>query len=55
MNPDKHKTYRFLRRSELDDWLNLGWLVVGSLPGPHFHWSVLAEWRCGCPVPELRK
>ena len=51
---DRIRYLRFLRRAELDDWLALGWLVVDTLPAPHYHWSVLAEWRCGCPMPELR-
>ena len=51
----KPRYLRFLRLSELDDWLNLGWLVIDSLPGPHCHWSVLGEWRCDCRMPELRR
>ena len=51
---DRIRYLRFLRHSELDDWLALGWLVVDTLPGPHYHWSVLAEWRCECRMPELR-
>lgn len=51
----KPRYLRFLRHTELDDWLALGWLVVDTLPGPHYHWSVLGEWRCGCPMPELRR
>lgn len=39
------RTFAYIRRSQIDDAIRLGWLPRASA-GP---WSVLAEWLCPCP------
>lgn len=40
----------FVRWPDVPQWLALGWLCTGPLPGNHGEWSAGMEWLCDCPV-----
>ena len=46
----------YVRIPDIDDHLKMGWLYLTDLLGtPHGEWSVLMEWKCPCPIPQLKK
>lgn len=38
----------YVRIPDIADWLRLGWVDTGPLPGPHGHYSHGLEWLCSC-------
>lgn len=44
--------YRYVRHSEVEDFIRLGWLPTNALEGTsHGQWSVLCRWICPACVP----
>ena len=44
---NKDGIYRYVRWDRVLDYHALGWIDLGSLPGPHGHWSTLMK-ACVC-------
>lgn len=44
------RTYIGIPHTQIEDYLRLGWMVLGPMIGPHGHWSSLGQWLCDCPV-----
>jgi len=40
--------YCYARIARVEDYLRMGWMIVGELGPTHGVWSVLAIWLCEC-------
>ena len=49
------RIFHYIPIPRIDDWLRLGWLIVGELPGPHSQYCMLGEWLCDCPIVKPAK
>jgi len=49
------ETFRFVRHHEALDYCRLGWCPRPALDGtPHGQYSVMIEWLCACPAPNMK-
>lgn len=48
--------FHFVRKTEAEDWLRLGWLPLNCLEGTgHGDWSILMQWLCDCPMVKPKR
>lgn len=54
--PNFYRTFRFVRHCDADAYCQLGWNPTRKLVGTYYEqFSVLFEWLCDCPIPQLRR
>ena len=45
------RTFHYASIYDLDDWLNLGWIVTRPNAVMHHHvYSLVLEWLCDCKI-----